>query len=178
MDKNDEHTRLLMILLRTESQVSLFPLPFPPLCGFMAGRRCHAVRRGLLFLCGCAPFACFCGLAAVAKLPLCVSCLSKQLLLCDGGVAASWLFVCWFVCFFPQDEEQIHLVRLESLAQLVSMHAKDGAAAATGAAAAAAEDEQFKVGDTNEEHTHELRSTMRRREVDVLFPARWCLRAT
>eukprot|EP00752_Nemacystus_decipiens_P009436 g8435.t1 len=38
-----------------------------------------------------------------------------------------------------EDEEQIHLVRLESLAQLVSMHAKDGASASTGA-----EGEQFQ----------------------------------
>ena len=50
-------------------------------------------------------------------------------------------------------------MRLESLAQLVSMHAKDGAAAA------AAEDEQFKVGGTKEDNDFQgLRSTMRRHE--------------
>lgn len=83
-------------------------------------------------------------LAAVVFLLSCIWCLFRTNCCClSDGVAAS-LFA---FLSFPQDEEQIHLVRLESLAQLVSMHAKDGAPAATGPAAAAAEDEPFKVGD-------------------------------
>lgn len=47
------------------------------------------------------------------------------------------------VAFFPvQDEEQISLIRLEALAQLASMHAKDG----VGSAPATEDEERFEVG--------------------------------